>query len=194
MSVKMFTAASVVTAALLCAPTSARADWLLTPFAGVTFGGAAENEHLSYGGSIGYMGAGIIGFEVDFGYTPEFFAVDDDELDLVSDSNVTSLMANLLIGVPIGGDNASVRPYVSGGAGLLRTSVTDADDLFDVSHNDFGVNVAAGVMVFFNDRVGVRGDVRYFRSIVDPEEDNEFDIDFSGFNFWRGTVGVTFKF
>ena len=191
---KTFMSASVVTAVLLCAPTSARADWLLTPFAGVTFGGAAENEHLTYGGSIGYMGAGIIGFEVDFGYTPEFFAVDDDVLDIVSDSNVTTLMANVLVGAPIGGDNASVRPYVSGGAGLLRASVTDASDLFNVSNNDFGVNVGAGVMAFFNDRVGLRGDFRYFRSLVDPEEDNEFDIDFSGFDFWRATVGVTFKF
>jgi opacity protein-like surface antigen len=191
---RVFTAASVVTAALLCTPAPARADWLLTPFAGVTFGGAADNEHVSYGGSIGYMGAGVIGFEVDFGYTPEFFAADDDDLDLVSDSNVTTLMANLLVGVPIGGDNASVRPYVSGGAGLLRSNVTDVDDLFTVANNDFGVNVGGGVMAFFNDHVGLRADVRYFRTLTDPEEDNEFDIDFGGFNFWRATAGLTFKF
>jgi outer membrane protein W len=190
----MFTAATVVTIALLCSPAPARADWLLTPFAGVTFGGSAENEHATYGGSIGYMGAGVIGFEVDFGYTPEFFAADNDELDLISDSNVTTLMANLLLGAPMGGDNASIRPYVSGGAGLLRSNVTDADDFFTVANNDFGVNVGAGVMAFFNDHAGIRGDVRYFRSLTDPDEDNEFDIDFGSFDFWRATAGVTFKF
>ena len=72
--------------------------------------------------------------------------------------------------------------------------MSDADDLFDVANNDFGVNVGAGVIGFFNDHVGLRGDIRYFRSLQDPEEDNEFDIDFGTFDFWRGTVGVTFRF
>ncbi len=85
-------------------------------------------------------------------------------------------------------------PYVSGGAGLLRTSVSDVDDFFSVSNNNFGINAGAGLTVFFSDNVGLRGDIRYFRSLQDPEEDNEFDIDFGGFDFWRATAGVTFRF
>ncbi|MCA1586712.1 MAG: hypothetical protein LC791_18720 [Acidobacteria bacterium] len=133
--------AAVVSAAMLGAPSAARADWLLTPFVGTTFSGSATNEHLTYGGSLGFMGAGIVGFEVDFGYTPEFFQGDDEDFDLISDSNVTTLMANVIVGAPIGGDEGSVRPYFSGGAGLLRSSVADADEFFDVSNNfdiDFG--------------------------------------------------------
>ena len=107
---------------------------------------------------------------------------------------MTSLMGNVIVGVPIGGDNASVRPYVTGGVGLLRTSVADVENFFDVDNNSFGVNVGGGVMVFVNDNVGIRGDLRYLRALQDPEEDDEFDVDFGNFDFWRGTVGVTFKF
>ena len=179
----------------LATASPAQADWLFTPFLGTTFSGVATGEHLTYGGSLAYMGAGVVGFEVDFGYTPEFFDADDDDLVLISDSNVTTLMANLIVGVPIGGTGGfGVRPYVSGGAGLLRTSVSDVDDFFSVSNNNFGINAGAGLTVFFSDNVGLRGDIRYLRSLQDPEEDNEFDIDFGGFDFWRATAGVTFRF
>ena len=179
----------------LATASPAQADWLFTPFLGTTFAGVATGEHLTYGGSLAYMGAGVVGFEVDFGYTPEFFDTDDDDLVLISDSNITTLMANLIVGVPIGGTSGfGVRPYVSGGAGLLRTSVSDVDDFFSVSNNNFGINAGAGLTVFFSDNVGLRGDIRYFRSLQDPEEDNEFDIDFGGFDFWRATAGVTFRF
>ena len=48
--------------ALALLPASARADWLFTPNAGTTFGGAASgNEHFTYGASIGWMGEGIRG-------------------------------------------------------------------------------------------------------------------------------------
>jgi opacity protein-like surface antigen len=174
---------------LLALPSTARADWLLTPFLGVSFGGDADGQHVTYGGSIGYMGAGVVGFEVDFSHAPEFL----DEL-LFPESSVTSFMGNVIVGVPIGGSDASVRPYATGGVGLLRTSVSDIGGFFDIDNNSFGINVGAGVMVFVNDRVGIRGDLRYLRALQDPEEDDEFDIDFGSFDFWRGTVGVTFKF
>lgn len=183
------TVAILVLGLLTLAPATARADWLLTPFLGVSFGGDSDGQRLTYGGSIGYMGAGVIGFEIDFSHSPEFL---DDAL--FSDSNLTSLMGNVIIGVPIGGDHASVRPYVTGGVGLLRTSVSDVDKFFDVDNNSFGINAGGGVMVFVNDHVGIRGDLRYLRALQDPEEDDEFDIDFGSFDFWRGTVGVTFKF
>jgi opacity protein-like surface antigen len=181
-------------ALVLLGAAPARADWLLTPFAGATFGADSEKQNLTYGGSLAYMGASVFGFEVDFGYSPEFFEPDDDDIDLIDNSNVTTLMANAVVGVPIGGSEAQVRPYVVGGVGLLRSAVTGAGDLFDVSNNDFGFDVGGGLYVFFNEHVGLRGDVRYFRSLQDPEEDDEFDVAVGNFDFWRGTGGVTFRF
>jgi opacity protein-like surface antigen len=185
---------AIVLGVVLLFATPARADWLLTPFAGTTFGADSTKENFTYGGSLAYMGANVVGFEVDFGYTPEFFESDNNDIDFIDDSNVTTLMANLVIGAPIGGSGAQVRPYVVGGLGLLRTSVTSTEQFFDISNNDFGFDVGGGLYIFFNDNVGLRGDVRYFRTLQDPEEDSEFDIAVGSFDFWRATGGVTFRF
>lgn len=180
---------------LMLAPASARADWLFTPNVGAGFGGSASGrEHLSWGASIGWMGAGIFGWEADFAMTPEFFEGDDDDTDFFDSSNVTSFMVNAIIGAPVGGTTGGgFRPYFSGGAGLLQSNIEDAAQLFEVSNSDFGINLGGGAMGFLTDHVGLRGDIRYYRSLSDPDEDNEFDIDFGDFDFWRATGGVTFR-
>ena len=185
----------LVSALMLIALTAApaRADWLFTPYLGVTFGGDAEGQHITYGGSIGWMGAGVIGFEVDGAFAPDVFDSDDGVDLAISESNATTLMANLILGVPIGGERG-VRPYVTGGAGLMRTSVSDVDDFFDVDDNSFGVNVGAGVMGFVRDNFGIRGDLRYFRGLQDADFGDDFDLDLGSFDFWRATFGVTFRF
>ena len=63
----------------------------------------------------------------------------------------------------------------------------------DIDSTDFGFNAGAGIMGFFNDNVGIRGDIRFFRSLQDVDPDG-LDLELGGFKFWRGTVGVTFKF
>jgi opacity protein-like surface antigen len=182
--------------ALALAPASASADWLFTPNIGAGFGGNAEGRnHLTYGASIGWMGAGVLGWEADFAYTPEFFEGDDDDLDAFDgDSNVTTVMGNVLLGVPIGGQTGGgVRPYVAAGAGLMQSRVEDADALFEIDNNDFGVNVGGGIMGFMTDNVGFRGDIRYFRAFGEDDSNEAVDFDLSDFDFWRGTVGVTFR-
>ena len=180
---------------LVLAPASAKADWLFTPNIGASFGGAASgNEHMTYGASIGWMGAGIFGWEADLAYTPEFFEAGDGDVDFVDNSNATSWMANVLIGIPVGGQRGGgFRPYGVGGIGVLQTNVNGADDLFEINNNEFGLNVGVGAFGFATDHIGFRGDVRYYRALTDPEKDNEFDIDFGDFDFWRGTFGVTFR-
>ena len=204
---KWIIAASVVCIATAAAPNKASADWLFTPYLGATFGGSANigvdgdgedfgdefERKVNYGASLAWVGDGAVGFEVDFGYSPNFFSVspDDDDFDLAGDGNVTTLMANLVVGAPAGG----VRPYASGGVGLIKSRVDDAGQFFgEINNNDFGFNVGAGVTGFVNDNVGIRGDVRYFRSLRDNEPDDEFDVTLSDFRFWRGTVGVSFRF
>jgi opacity protein-like surface antigen len=185
----------VMVVALLLAPGVARADWLITPWAGGTFGKDAKGlEHLTYGASIGWMGAGVIGAEADLGYTPHFFEPSNsNNTALVGSDNVTSLMANLLVGAPIGGQKGGgLRPYASGGFGLLKTNVPGATDFLKVSNNDWGVNLGFGAMVFASDHVGVRGDVRYLRSLqTDTSTATNFAL--GKFDFWRWSVGVTFR-
>jgi opacity protein-like surface antigen len=192
--------------ALLGAATPAHADWLFTPYIGVTFGGNADfgdvgdfednfEKKVTFGGTATWMGAGIIGLEVDLGTTPNFFERTSGDFDFdFGDSNVATLMGNVVLGAPIGGTTGpGVRPYASGGIGLLRSSISAGDLFDDLSKNDLGLNVGAGAHIFFGDNVGIRGDIRYFRSLQD-DEDDILDLGVADFDFWRGTVGVTFRF
>lgn len=187
-------------------PKTASADWLFTPFVGANFGGNANfgdfatfddevERRVDFGATLGWMGKGVVGFEVDFGYSPNFFQDTNGDANFAfGDSNVTTLMANVLVGAPIGGQHGGgIRPYASGGVGLMRANATGSSFFNDLNTNAFGLNVGAGVHGFFSDNVGIRGDIRYFRSLQDNEPDGEFDVALSDFNFWRGTVGVTFR-
>ncbi len=57
------------------------------------------------------------------------------------------------------------------------------------------MNAGAGVILFLSDGFGLRGDVRYFRAFAGSDDDDEFpDFELSDFDFWRASVGVTFRF
>lgn len=184
--------------AALLLPAPARADWLFTPNIGSTFGADADGrEQLTYGASIGWMGEGIVGFEADLQYTPEFFANEDGALDLTGDANVLTFMGNAIFGAPIGGQTGpGVRPFGIVGIGLLSRNQDEPDEVFNIDSNEFGFNIGGGVMGFLTDHVGLRGDVRYIRSFEDFEEtpgDVDPDFDVGDFDFWRGNFGVSFR-
>jgi opacity protein-like surface antigen len=194
---------ALATTIVVVSPSPASADWMFTPFVGLTTGGSIKDisgrsldtqTKATYGAGLTWMGAGIVGFDVDFGYTPNFFGDDPD----FGDSNVTTLMVNAVVGAPIGGQHGGgVRPYAVGGIGLLRQRVNSANAFFnDVSRNNMGFDLGGGVAGFFTDNVGVRGDLRYFRKLKGGSNDeNALDIfDVDTLSFWRGTVGVSFRF
>ena len=198
---KLFMTGALALTLSTLAPAKASADWLFTPFIGGTFGGSAElpdrdgpfkyefNRKLTYGASLAGLGGGIAGFEIDFGYSPNFFERDPESFNLIGDGNVTTLMANFMLS-----GKGPVRPYVVAGAGLIKTRVDDVDQfLTEFDDNNFGFDVGAGVIGLFSDNVGLRGDIRYFRSFseIDPSEPV---LKLGDFKFWRGTAGVTFRF
>jgi opacity protein-like surface antigen len=206
---KWLLTAAFVTAACVAAPRPASADWTVTPFVGWNAGGTADvsgansstvtstfDHKIDYGVSVTGMGAGVIGAEIDFGYSPNFFAntSGSNSVQFSSDSNVTTLTGNLIVGVPVGGHGAQIRPYAVGGVGLIRSNVSDAAGLFTVNtKNDFGFDLGGGVMGFFTQNVGLRGDVRYFRGFRGTS-DNNVGLGLSNFSYWRTSVGVAFKF
>jgi hypothetical protein len=56
------------------------------------------------------------------------------------------------------------------------------------------VNFGGGVMAFFNEHVGLRGDIRYFRTLTDDNSGSGVDFDLGDLNFWKWDVGAAFKF
>ena len=207
---KCLVTAAVIVAASTVAPRSASADWVLTPFVGWNFGGSADvsgsggvstvnrfAHKANFGASAAYMGKGIVGGEVDFGYSPNFYEnTAATGFHFANSNNVTTLTGNVILGIPAGSSHAAqVRPYVVGGVGLIRSRVGDAAGLFDVtSKNDFGYDLGGGVMGFFNENVGLRGDVRYFRTFKGAPADSVTGLGLGNFRFWRASAGVTFKF
>lgn len=174
------------------APTSARAEGYVSPWAGVQFGSGSniDNGRGGFGVNAGGMGAGIIGGEVGFGYNPSFFGSKNE----FGDNTVLDLMGNVIVGIPIGGTRGGgFRPFVTGGLGMIRI---DSGSVFNNvgASNHFAYNLGGGVMGFFNDHVGARGDVRYLRTLNgDVLNGNGLELDLGGFHFWRVAAGVVIR-
>ena len=147
------------------ASTPAAAQGFISPFIGFDYGGdsgcptatGCEDKHSNLGVAGGKLGA-ISGAEVEFAYARDFFG-DTPGVD----TSVLTLMTNVIVGPRIG----VIRPFVLGGVGLIKSRVElDAGSLLD-SSNQFGWNIGGGVMLMFGDHVGVRGDIRRFKSFQD---------------------------
>lgn len=183
---KILTASLFVLAAALPAP--ARADVLLTPYAGVNFGGSTVDKRPNLGASLMWLGGSGFGLELDMGFIPDFFAPKELELDLLGDNSVTTVMGNVVFGRSGG----VIRPYLTAGGGLIRSQVGSFGELFDATDTSFGVNAGAGVRVG-GGRLSLRGDVRYFRNVTDVDERILEDV-LGDFAFWRATAGVVIGF
>ncbi len=176
--------------ALACGlPSESGADILVTPYAGVNFGGGTIDTRANLGAAVGWLGARGLGVEVDLGFIPDFFAPKDLDLEVLGTNHVTTLMGNVIVARTIGG----LQPYVSAGGGLLRSRVASFGGLFDevTTDNGLGVNAGAGVRVGTG-RWSLRGDLRYFRLLTDVDVLLE-DV-LGDFSFWRAAGGVTIGF
>ena len=178
-------------------PAAARADGLIVPFAGVNFGGdagetigdGADAKKFDWGASFAWMGGGVFGFEGDIGYSPDFYGKND-----VGGSSLLSLMGNVLIGVPFGGQQGfGIRPYGLVGVGVLRSDLESFDDLLD-DNSEAAWNFGGGVLIFFGAHVGIRGDVRYFRTFGDVDFGPIELSDTGAVDYSRGSLGLVFRF
>jgi Outer membrane protein beta-barrel domain len=191
---------SLLIALVLCgSPREARADYIFTPFIGTAFGGStaflnleqgAGSAQLIFGGSAGWLSAGILGIEGDFGYAPRFFESDNIGGDILKSSAMT-LSGNVIAAVPLALTGYSLRPYAIGGFGLIRSSITLIELLDSVDDNSLGFNVGGGAIGFLTPRTGVRFELRHFRTL-------ERQADLAGevsarLSFWRFTVGVIIR-
>ncbi len=195
----------------------ARADWFLVPYLGAAFGGAANQftyndfddefeQRMNFGGSLGYrFGNGIVGLELDYNLAPNFFQFTGgtNDFDLLNlDSSVQTVMGNIVFSIPVGGRDGRFQPYVTAGLGTIRTRLRSESDLFDeIVSDDSGYSFGAGAHIFATRHFGIRADARYIRGFEslddeDPIEDSPFfdqPLATEVFNFWRGSVGLTFR-
>jgi hypothetical protein len=166
---------------LLLAPRAAQAEWHVAPVFGMTFAGSttlnglqlgAGKRHFNFGGIVSRFGDGVVGVEGVVVYTRHFFEFDGPRDPgapapvPLAKSYTLSASGNVVLTVPKRWTEYFLRPYVSGGFGLLRAVSIDqptltSDSLLPLSINMPGFTVGGGVIGFFSQGTGFRFDLRY---------------------------------
>ena len=96
------------------------------------------------------------------------------------------------MGIPIGGQKGvGIRPYGLVGLGVVRSKVDALGQVLSLDHSEAAWDFGGGVMFFFGTNVGVRGDLRYFRTfgalnLVTPG--------LGKLDFARGSAGLILRF
>jgi len=183
----------------------AQAQWVITPYLGANVSGDVEQGKGGFGGSVGYLG-GRLGFEIDVMRYQHFFK--DAEVFPADpaappncmpgsgaggvactdiDTDALGLMGNVVVPIRIQGAQ-KLRPYGTAGLGMIRAWTNEEDR----NQTNLGFNGGGGLTYSFSKRIGVRGDVRYFRALVD--ESTREGVLLRDYDFLRVSVGVTFDF
>lgn len=179
---------------LLLAPRAASAEWHFTPLLGVTFGGSTtlldpqqgtDKKHLNFGGAVSWFGHGVIGVEGIVIYTRHFFEFDGARDPVaptapvdIAKSYALSATGNVVLTVPKKWTEYFLRPYVSGGFGLLRAVSIDQppspgeESVLPVSATMPAFTIGGGAIGFLTQGTGIRFDVRYHAGLRrDPGAD-----------------------
>jgi hypothetical protein len=186
---------------LLVAPArDAAAEWHFTPMVGLTMLGntslvdpelATEKRHWNVGGAVTLLGSGIFGAEVITAWTPGFFERDD--LDFVKSSRTVSLMANVVVTTPRRWTEYSLRPFVSGGLGLMHVAQEEEDvTIFPFDLNMVGFNIGGGAIGFLSERTGLRFDLRY-HSVLNPSDQGPIAFEDVHLRYVTASVGIVFR-
>jgi opacity protein-like surface antigen len=147
-------------------PAPARADGFISPFYGRNFGNndacpnlqQCESKNSSFGAALGAMGD-VVGFEEEISFSDKFFGEAPN-----LDSSVTSFMSNLMVIPKLG----PIRPYAVIGLGLIMSRAKLETPAVEISNNNsVGLDYGGGLAIFFGDHLGVRGDLRLFRTLQD---------------------------
>jgi hypothetical protein len=191
----------LLTAFFLCTGrVDAHADFLITPFIGSAFAGsttlldldtgAASAKHWTFGGGAAWLSDQVLGVEAEFAMVPGFFE-NSSGTGLITGSRVTTLTGNVLAALPLSVTRESLRPYVTGGLGLIHAT---ADDLIGLNESGdwLGLQVGAGAIGLISERTGVRFDLRHTRAL---SRDATLRGDrASKLSFWRAAVGFALRY
>jgi hypothetical protein len=184
----------------LLGPATARADWLITPFVGSSFAGTtnyvdleqgAGETKFTWGGSVALLSDGVFGLDADFGYAQRFFERDTPAV-LVTGSSVMTVTGSVIAAVPLAVTRESLRPYVSGGLGLMHARLEDVLGVFPVNSRLLALSVGGGAIGFLTPRTGLRFEIRQFKNLTGEKVAGTLEA--ARLRFWRATVGVTFRY
>jgi len=192
----------------LLAPAPAAAEWQVRPFIGFTFGGATTfvdpekaigTQNAVIGVSGGWLGE-IFGLEVDFGRAPGFFQKDEtsalsaDPDPVLLTSAVTTLTGNVVIALPARMAGYGLRPYFSGGAGLMHIDTVGQFQILDLHRTLPTLSLGGGVTGFLTNSVGLNWDVRRLSTLRGEGETLGNSVGREQLSYWRATMAVALRY
>ena len=180
--------------------TPARADFFVIPYAAIKFAGTAgvvtdleggaSNTKFALGVSIGDLTDGILGYEADIAYVPRFF--ERSSGTLVARSQVLTIMGNIIVAAPRDLTGYSLRPFISGGGGLMHIGIDDVAGILPIDSDLFGINIGGGAVGPLTNVLDVRFDLRYFKSLTEDDEEPAL-LPGTALSFWRAAIGLTIR-
>jgi hypothetical protein len=175
------------------------AEWHIAPMIGLTHGGntnignieaAPTKAHRSIGGTVAVLGKGIFGVEGIGVFIPGFKG--DDPAALIPSSRVFTLMGNVVVTVPQKWTEYFLRPFISGGMGLMRFSEIDTGNVYTQHSNLAGFNVGGGAVGFLSKSTGVRFDIRYY-STTNRHQELSSTVAPTHLSYLMLSAGVVFR-
>jgi hypothetical protein len=184
-----------------------------TPFANLIDADTNGGSSFNFGGQLAYLGRGVIGGEFLMDFSPGTGSLNN--LLFESSPDLNTYMFNLIAVAPFG-HAKTYDPYISGGIGAvsLNATIFAVNPLvnpliaanttpLNVGTSRFGWDLGGGIMAWTPKNWGFRGDVRYYRTSSNTNED--FDInnigdgsdfgraELSGLSFWKANAGIGFR-
>lgn len=181
----------------LAAAVDAQAQWIVKGFGGV----AASPSHgfvdleQTAGEARPIVGAAVgrewraLQFEAEFATAPTFFKKTGDLLDT---GRLTTTMGLVTWILPRPGPTARVRPYLSGGIGIVQVKIDDALAAFSSQSTLGAATVAAGVLIRVRPRFALNVEARYLRSQFRDQSAAGFGEEFVAYT--RISAGAVFRF
>ena len=169
---------------------AATAQVVVTPFASanvattpgfVDLDDAAKNVHGGFGLSVSFLTDGWIGIEGETVITPSAFSGHD----LIESSRLFTASGAVLVTAPAGWGRR-VRPYGSFGAGVAHINSTDIGRFFVTDSSVPIATASVGAWAWLGPRVGIRGSLRFVRSLR--------RVEFDSLETWQPSIGFSFRF
>jgi hypothetical protein len=165
-------------------PTAANASTFFIPWIGGNASAPTGGGTVAFGGSAGVTAKGIVDVDLDSGYTP-------GSSSPVTSTSLLTLMADVTFGIPVGERGGTrVRPYVTAGAGVIRSHTDSVLLGVGATRHDVGIALGGGITVRATHHVGVRADLRHMQTL----QDTTFaGVDTGRLAYWRTTIGVVIR-
>jgi outer membrane protein with beta-barrel domain len=185
----------------LATASPAFAEWQFVPLVGLTFHANTNaapvdqvpiGTHPNFGGAVSLLGGGILGVEGIGVFTPNFKGDDPTLNQVLQSSRTLAVMGNVVLTTPRKWTEYSLRPYFSGGLGVMRLSVVTVQNALQSTTNTAGLDLGGGAIGFFTKHTGVRFDLRYYRRL-NPGNPQLTTTDEPQLSFWVASVGVVFR-